>query len=321
MNLVDLVVHSESNRIHHSLLKGKKIWFCWGSHRFPFVICPLRKYSPCKPSALVRTSGLEIVDVNSSSHSKGTLLTPFVLPQFGGDYPRRGSNKLLFGARLLASIDRKPRGPRKRNRREILRMKKTQFEGLKKFPPFALQRGADQHGSHKSSDHANLGVAMNSALIHVGLKQGTISRSVDEVECLGNTECPTHPSHPHLPANGLIRQVYICPTWLLWLASPNRRPNPINSLQGAYPLFRGLLRGAGPAILLRPSHNPSRYWKKTMRTKRKSQKMPMACQYQAAQSTAIWRISTLRKRNMAMRATTSAAIPRSRWTPWVPVTR
>jgi hypothetical protein len=33
------------------------------------------------------------------------------------------------------------------------------------------------------------------------------------------------------------------------------------------------------------------YWKKTSRLKRKTQKMPMECQYQAVQSTKIWRSS------------------------------
>ena len=39
----------------------------------------------------------------------------------------------------------------------------------------------------------------------------------------------------------------------------------------------------------------SAYWKKASRTKRKSQNTPMVCQYQAVQSTRIWRLSSSRE--------------------------
>jgi hypothetical protein len=38
-----------------------------------------------------------------------------------------------------------------------------------------------------------------------------------------------------------------------------------------------------------------RYWKKASRTKRKSQRRPMACQYHPVQSTRIWRVSSCRE--------------------------
>jgi hypothetical protein len=37
------------------------------------------------------------------------------------------------------------------------------------------------------------------------------------------------------------------------------------------------------------------HWKKAKRAKRKSQRIPMACQYQAAPSTMIWRVSRWRE--------------------------
>jgi hypothetical protein len=40
---------------------------------------------------------------------------------------------------------------------------------------------------------------------------------------------------------------------------------------------------------------PRGYWQKTRKTKRKIQKSPMECQYQAAQSTRIWRFSNWRE--------------------------
>lgn len=39
----------------------------------------------------------------------------------------------------------------------------------------------------------------------------------------------------------------------------------------------------------------SLHWKKTSRTKRNIQKMPIECQYQEAQSTMIWRLSSERE--------------------------
>jgi hypothetical protein len=63
------------------------------------------------------------------------------------------------------------------------------------------------------------------------------------------------------------------------------------------------------------------YWQKTNMPKRKIQKMPMVCQYQAAQSTTTCRISMRRRKMIASIAPVSARTPISKWIPWVPVMR
>jgi hypothetical protein len=54
------------------------------------------------------------------------------------------------------------------------------------------------------------------------------------------------------------------------------------------------------------------YWKKTSRLKRKTQKMPIECQYQAVQSTRICRISRRWSRKRAASAAASARTPMTR---------
>ncbi len=65
----------------------------------------------------------------------------------------------------------------------------------------------------------------------------------------------------------------------------------------------------------------ARYWQKTSRLKRKTQKMPMECQYQAVQSTKIWRSSIRCSSERAASAAKSARTPRTRCAPCAPVMR
>jgi len=58
------------------------------------------------------------------------------------------------------------------------------------------------------------------------------------------------------------------------------------------------------------------YWKKTSRAKRQSQSAPIECQYQAMQSTMIWRFSTLRNADRPTMAAMSATMPAVRWAAW-----
>ena len=58
------------------------------------------------------------------------------------------------------------------------------------------------------------------------------------------------------------------------------------------------------------------YWQRTRRAKRQSQRTPMECQYQAVQSTMIWRFSMLRKAKRPAMAAMRPAIPAARWKAW-----
>src|ERR1700691_2826997 len=72
---------------------------------------------------------------------------------------------------------------------------------------------------------------------------------------------------------------------------------------------------------LRPDVRTAAYWQKTSMPKRKIQKTPMVCQYQAVQSTTIWRSSIRRKKMSANIEPASASTPISKCRPWVPVIR
>ena len=69
----------------------------------------------------------------------------------------------------------------------------------------------------------------------------------------------------------------------------------------------------GDAADLRP------YWQKASRRKRQSQRAPMECQYQAAQSTMIWWSSTFLKAYRPISAAIRPATPTARCMAWATV--
>jgi hypothetical protein len=63
------------------------------------------------------------------------------------------------------------------------------------------------------------------------------------------------------------------------------------------------------------------HWPNSKRRKRKTQRIPMTCQYQTVVSTNTWRVERERENLRAARATMRATMPRTRCTAWVMVMR